>query len=134
MKKKNILALILVFVLLLSAGCAAKSEAMSNTSSSRPSTGGFNSGYDSKLDYEDSADIEMDASADYAPEEPKADGGMVESSTVNYAEKIIYTAHAEVQTLKFDEAVEQVAQLVERLGGFVQSSSVTARTMSEWIW
>lgn len=128
MKKKSILALILVFVLLLSAGCAAntKDEAMSNTSSSRPSVG-TNSGYDGMLDYEESVDMEMGASDDYYAEPPKEDGGMVETSISNYAEKIIYSASAEVQTLKFDEAVEQVAQLVERLGGFVQSSSVTGQ-------
>lgn len=126
MKKKSILALILVFVLLLSAGCAAKThDAMSNTSSSRPSAG-ITGSYDSKAEYEESVDMDMGASDDYA-EAPMEPDGVVETSTSKYAEKIIYTAHAEVQTLKFDEAVEQVAQFVERLGGFVQSSSVTGQ-------
>lgn len=126
MKKKSILALILVFVLLLSAGCAAKSEAMSNTSTSRPSdTGSYDGNY--KAEYDESVDMEYATDDSYAPEAPMENGGMVETSTTNYAEKIIYTASAEVQTLNFDEAVEQVAQLVERLGGFIQSSSVTGQ-------
>lgn len=126
MKMKQILALILALTLIFAAGCAgtARNDASMNTSSSASNTGSSSNGsYDSKLEFSDEADMEIDVSDDY----DAGDGGIVESPTVNYAEKIIYTAHAEVQTLHFEEAVEQISLLVERLGGFVQSSSVTGQ-------
>ncbi|MDO4749425.1 MAG: DUF4349 domain-containing protein [Eubacteriales bacterium] len=41
------------------------------------------------------------------------------------SDKIIYSAYAELETQSFDETVAAVQELVDRYGGFIESSSVT---------
>ena len=42
-------------------------------------------------------------------------------------EKIIYTGYGEIETIDFDVSVEHVYVMVERYGGFIQSSYVTGK-------
>ncbi len=40
-------------------------------------------------------------------------------------DKIIYTGYAEIETLEFDKTVESVYKMIDRYGGFLESSYVT---------
>lgn len=57
-----------------------------------------------------------------------ADGGMTAEdrtdSSVFDSEKIIYSCYAEIETLQFDESCAEVTKLIDRYGGFLESSTV----------
>ncbi len=67
--------------------------------------------------------------------EPMESGGTTSSSSegdaingggqVDLSEKIIYSMYAYIETMDFEGSVEKVNQLLERFGGFVESSSVS---------
>ena len=46
----------------------------------------------------------------------------------SYAEKIIYSGHVYLETLKFDESIAALEQTVKEYGGFIQDSSVDGST------
>jgi len=124
---------ILIIVCMLLSGCsgaamndAATGGAMnSGNTSSAPSSKGDSYGY--------ASDMEM----------PKVemDGGIIEESgttgsfgtladkagSADFAEKIIYTANANIETIKFDESVQMVNAMVLDYGGFIENSYITGQ-------
>ena len=42
-----------------------------------------------------------------------------------FAEKIIYTARAEIETLEFDETIDRIHEMLEINGAFIESSQIT---------
>jgi len=73
--------------------------------------------------------VEMEAPAEEA--KAMATGGIANSESGGtaagemQAEKIIYSANAMIETTEYDATVEGVYAMVERYGGFVQSSSIS---------
>lgn len=62
-------------------------------------------------------------------------GGMTsdpagESDRADSYDKIIYSGSANVETIRFDETVDQVYQMIDRYQGFLESSYVTGRDYS----
>lgn len=125
---RKLIALLLACLMVLSllAGCGGNQSAKSEA-------------YD--MVAEESA-VEYYATADAAPAEPEAPAaessimsnsqtesgagdGINEGGEVDLAEKIIYSMDAHIETMDFDGSVEKVSELLERFGGFVESSSVS---------
>ena len=55
------------------------------------------------------------------------DGGDGEAARAETYDKIIYSGSANVETIRFDETVNQVYELINRYNGFLESSYVTGR-------
>jgi len=133
MKKKLFAVLLAVMMVLgLFAGCAAK-ESVSNTSkyddyylstdgsSVAPSAPGApNYGFDG-----DMADkMENTAGA----ENDSASGAMIPYDPSTTAEKIIYSATVNMETLQFEDTVSALEAAVMSIGGFIESSNVSGDT------
>lgn len=124
---KRLISIILAcfMVLTILAGCGANSSQKSEA-------------YD--MVAEESA-MEYFATADSAPAEPEAPaaeadipnpqgesgaGDAINSGgEADLSEKIIYSMDAHIETMEFDASIEKVNELLERFGGFVESSSVS---------
>jgi len=79
---------------------------------------------------------ESKAEADMPYETGEADGASLVGSTavtkpVDLAEKIIYSASAELETVKFDETVDGISELVSFYDGFMESSYVSGASYRE---
>lgn len=113
--KKNIPALFLALVLILSLpGCgAARTETLAADAENPYAAAGT-----AEAPSAPSADAAGGVGAEAAPEA----GG-----TAVYTDKIIYSGYAEIETQDFDESVSGVSALLDRFGGFLESSSVTGR-------
>ena len=125
MKKRLslILAVLLIAVCLTGCGASAKNEAAYDNSTS--TGGGFF--YDGATS--DSADVEMDYSRnEAAPGEPGS--AIISGVQVDMSEKIIYTAHANIETIDFDGSVEQVYVLLEQYGAYIENSYITGKSYS----
>ncbi|MFI3313561.1 MAG: DUF4349 domain-containing protein [Eubacteriales bacterium] len=57
-----------------------------------------------------------------------ATGGETFTQTVDYTEKIIYSAYLSLETTNFDSATSQVEQLVTQYGGFLESAEQSGNT------
>lgn len=56
---------------------------------------------------------------------------MTEIVTAIDTDKIIYSSYAQVESLDFDESINQVNSLIAEYGGFVENSSVTGTTNAD---
>lgn len=115
--------LAVVFVMAL-CSCGASSEAYDNamsTTTSGSASGGTGK-YEDFVVMEDAAEIEA-----VAPGATMESGSIVATGQTqpSLAEKIIYSANAFVETTEFDASVEQVYQMVEQCGGFMESSYIS---------
>ncbi len=123
--KKNrftsLLCLLLCAMLLCGCGRAVKESAVS---------------YDMEAAEEEySYDESAAATPMEAPAAAMAGGGIANSNGTTAAnaeskgqlrsEKIIYSAYAEVETTEYDKTVTAVSEMVERFGGFIESSSIS---------
>lgn len=118
--KKKALALLISLMLILSlaaCGSAAKSAPMEAPSADYDyGNGGF-------AYMTDAAEAEnQEAPAEPAPEES---GAATTADIAPIADKIIYSAYADIETTEFDESLKAVDALIARVGGFLESSSVT---------
>ena len=121
MKKRiSILLIALMVLTLLISACAAASE---DSTSAGESWNGSDNGATTD-----------DAGAETEPGAPSSDEGasLGEAGTLStsMAEKIIYSANVEMETLDFDETIAAVEEMVERYGGFFESSSVSGNSYS----
>lgn len=131
MKKKLLIALSLSIALLLLVSCAA-SMTDSNTSSFLNTTGsGGPPGAAPQIEsaYDDYGKSEMQYEADMAY--PESAGGGVSTGSgvslsaqtnVSFAEKIIYSATANIETVTFDDTITQLGDLISLYSAFVESS------------
>ena len=112
---KKIVSLLLALMLALSlAACSAKSA--SNDSASMASDS-----YD--FNGAELPDMEYDYTAS---DDGTWDGQSVSSPTADLAErgvKMVYTANIELQTLEFDQAAQDIAALVESMGGYFEQKN-----------
>ena len=142
--KRRVLCLVLGAFLLMAlfAGCgggaidSAFNGAAGKSAASMPMTAAVSL----NESYYDYADYGADEPAEYYGYASSGGSGMVQYATDETGEgdgaraetydKIIYSGSANVETVHFDETVEQVYQLISRYGGFLESSYVTGRDYS----
>lgn len=114
---KRCLTLLLALVLAFSlAACGAK------YAGSEPMTGDYN-GYESaKEDYDFSAtDDEAEDAGAWNGDGQVGSG--IDKSLSERGVKMIYSAHIEMQTLSYEQAVEDIAALVERSGAYFEQKN-----------
>ncbi len=135
--KKNRLTLIAAALLItaLLTGCGGTATAPMTKAEAAPMNGAsyMDSGmaYTSYAAADEYAPMEMEADTAYkgmaggaSYGESSGDPGEERADTYD---KIIYSGSANVETIRFDETVEQVYGMIERFGGFLESSYVTGR-------
>lgn len=121
MKKLRIIALALVFMLMF-AGCSSKAAMDSFTES-------FDGGYRNEMDY-----IVEEPMEEAVTEEEVFDSISDSSSssaadpTYAGARKLIRTFDLTVETLEFDDFIAAVKKEVSKLGGYIESSSVSGNS------
>ena len=126
-------------MLVLFAGCGSLSYGQQDKTAAAPEPIPAMAGADA---YRESA---AQIAAYYAPESDEAwmsepaeaaaydlGGGVAgtptgESSRADTNDKIIYTGNAHVETIRFDETLEQIYDMIERYQGFLESADVTGR-------
>lgn len=117
--KRNVIAILLILALLL-CGCGGAAKSVEMQSAPREPAAAADMAYMEEA-------VEMEASAS----EFKAAGGIANSESgagpqgEMQAEKIIYSANARIETIDYEASVQGVYDMVERFGGFVQSSSIS---------
>lgn len=69
--------------------------------------------------------------ADYAAADGTVDAtGLIQGAeTGSFADKIIYTAYADLETTDLDQSIDTLNGLVEQYGAFLESSSVTGNNL-----
>lgn len=113
MKRNRILAALTALLLCAAlAGCAAKDTAPRANDS-------YSESVASK------GDLTYDSPYGWAPEPTVTDEALAAGSSVPGSAKIIYTADLEMQTLDFDTADAGLKALVESMGGYFESRSVS---------
>ena len=113
MKKKLSLLIAGFSFLVLLAACSS-----SSTPSQKPA-------YDKSV-----STTNTSVAGEEAKPEGAAGGFSYQSSTdngVSLSEKIIYTAEADIETMDFEKSVDGVYSMLQKLGGFVESSTVTGK-------
>ena len=131
-KSVKTLSLLLAVVMIL---CLAGCGSAKNASQAAYAT-------NSAADYYYGAEVPMAepaAAAEWSEAESNAKvqgtGGLSaadSSARTDYdmSEKIIYNAEVRLETTEFDQALEQIAQLVKDLGGYMESTSISGNNYS----
>jgi len=118
--KKKALALLLALLLIIGlCACGASSATISEDTASGTNAEAPEAEYQYETDT--TSDYGGIADADSSTELP---GASDEDGTTT-ADKIIYSAYAEIETRDFETSVQGVYDLIDRYGGFLESSSVT---------
>ncbi|MDD3165213.1 MAG: DUF4349 domain-containing protein [Oscillospiraceae bacterium] len=112
---KKLIALTLLLCLLLCA-CGSAKSASTTTASGGAADSMMAPSYDMAA---------PEASIDTAEDAGSGSGSAAISKQTDLAEKIIYSANAELETTDFDHALTAIDALVADYGGFVESSSVS---------
>ena len=136
----------------MSGGSAAPQAPMSSSAPLRDemSLNLYSSGADGRWDWDDEQDYAYELAAtvvaDSAPQAPMGStrpgaaantpGGEISAEPTSgsgggLAEKIIYTAHAEIETVEFDNTIEAVHGLRARYGAFIENSYVGGRNYAQ---
>ena len=123
MKKLFSIALSLLLIAGLFAGCGASSNSVNATKASMPQE---------VARYEEAAS----SAPAYDMARPEAESGFVandslkSTSSVNLSDrKIIKNASIHLETLEFDEALVLIQQMVEKLGGYIESSDISGTSL-----
>ena len=115
---KKIVSLLLALMLALSlTACSAKSA--SNDSASMASDS-----YDFNSAELPEAEYDYNASDDGAWNGDGQTGSGVDKSLAERGVKMVYTASIEMQTLEFDQAAQDIAALVESVGGYFEQQVI----------
>lgn len=115
--KKRVIALALAALALLAlAGCGANSDTATD------SDVGLN--YFGNIQEDSSGDAEGYGNSMVEMGMSDVVGAALTSTGSLDAEKIIYSAYAEIETLEFDETISGIYALIEACGGFLESSSI----------
>lgn len=132
-RKISALTLILALLMLTLYGCgAAVNKASPTESSDYNYSVGSAPAYDRGGEYGTADSGKGDEGSGWTNNsltlpETKPNTGSTNTDAEVTTEKIIYTGYGEIETVDFDKSVEQVYTLVERYGGFIQSSYVTGK-------
>lgn len=127
--------LALIFALTLSS-CGGSDSAASDSVSSET-----NSSYDvetpsEKYDegsYDDSAsDWEMQSESIGEEKDTSSDTADFANISYSSSDKIIYTADVQIETTEFDDSVAAVYEMVDRYGGFIESSTLSGNRYSDY--
>jgi hypothetical protein len=114
--KKKALALLLALLLVIGlCACGASSSMGSNDTVSAAAPQEAETNETGKADYSGIAD------GDSSQEAP----GAADDTGAPTTDKIIYSAYAEIETRDFETSVQDVYGLIDRYGGFSESSTVT---------
>lgn len=116
----SLLSLLLCAALLSGCGSSHKEASYAATAEEAYYDGGY--AYD---DYAAEAAEPMPAPAMNGIAASGSTAAKAESKGKLQAEKIIYSAYAKVETTEFEKTLEAVSEMVERFGGFVESSSIS---------
>ena len=130
MKKKLLAGLLCALMLLTLCACGAKSVPQSNATEAAYDEGDF--AYEKAMYSMATADMAYEengfapaAAAMSAARAAGADTGAESADAPEEnPEKIIYSSDVTVETTDFDAALGQVSELVDRFGGWVESSSI----------
>jgi len=117
--------LLLLFAL---SGCAAKEDSAAPDSAGYTQTAADDAYGGEEARNSDLKGTDGFVSSNTAAEAPNPSS--TDMTADDLSEKIIYTATATVETLRFDQTMEDVNALVARFGGFLESSSVEGKSYS----
>lgn len=134
-QKKLICAMLAALLLALSAcGASASDSAAAEPAAAEPAIEAMDNGayteeaalYDGE--YAEEMAVEAAAGTDTTADTDRS--GMIQSEgTADLADKIIYTASAELETTDLDKSVDTLYKLVDQYGAFLESSSVTGNNL-----
>ena len=126
MKKRIsvLLAALMVLTFLISACAAGGTASKDNASTSEmwTVTGGSTVATD---------DAQAETESSSPSEDIDSSLGDIGALSTSMTEKIIYSANVDMETLDFEETVAAVEEMVERYGGFFESSSVSGNSYSD---
>jgi len=117
MKKLICLLLVLIVMLSVFAGCGA-------ATSNKADAPAEDMGYSDGMSY-----VEAPADAP-APEAGAASvvGTLTKVTDASLGEKMIYSANAEIETVKFDETIEAVYDMLEEYDAFIESTYISGQS------
>lgn len=122
---KRIACLLLGLILLVAAGCAAKSEipfaADQAAPAEEPARGEEGFGFNGT---DDTGKGAVEATEESVESTAQAD-------TAQYGNKIIKSVYMNVETYEFDRTLTAMQNLLTGMGGYVESSSVTGRSLHD---
>lgn len=130
MKQKKLICMMLAVLLLALSACGASSSAAADTMPVEEAMEAVdNDDYTGEAAmYDGEYAEEMAAGNDTAANTDPS--GMIQSEgTANLADKIIYTASADLETTDLDKSVDTLYQLVDQYGAFLESSTVTGNNL-----
>ena len=139
MKQKKLICAMLAALLLAFSACgaSASNSAAADTAAAEPAMA--MEPMDNGAYTEDAAVYDGEYAEETAAEAPAAGtdtaantdpSGMIQSEgTANLADKIIYTASADLETTDLDKSMDTLYQLVDQYGAFLESSSVTGNNL-----
>lgn len=152
MKKTIAILLCVIIAAALLSGCGAMKDAGWNASSSGSGGGSWDNMAREEMGYgyDDGAYAPMPSStpgASYNSSASKPGGEITYAMTAGdtmeaevisntgggdgYAEKIIYTASADIETIEFDETINNVYELMALYGAFIEDSYVGGRNYAQ---
>lgn len=123
MKKRILLLLAAAFLFAALCGCAASMK----TADSIASAPAAYYGNDVKSE---TATEDSDTAATMENDDTPGDAALTTAAgrQSSFLEKIIYSARADIETVKFDESVDKIYELVGKYGAFLESSNVSGST------
>lgn len=119
--KRTVIALLLICVLLFTGCGGAAKSAEAQAAPAEPAAADMNSYAEEAVEMEAPA-MEMKATAAGGIANRESGGS---AAGEMQAEKIIYSANAMIESVDYEATVQGVYDMVERFGGFVQSSSIS---------
>jgi len=121
--KKRLLSLLLCGLLPLCAACGAATTPASDQKA--PEAGGQNGRDDFEYFSDTVTSYADDAPQEFTETQSLTAAAGVPAPAVTEGDKIIWSAYAEVETQDLDATVAAVRELLERWGGFTESSAIT---------
>lgn len=119
-KKLNLIIMMLIAALLLTACGAASQESAAYDMAAKEEV------MEETVVEEEFLEFSTDSTA--STTEAPASGVVTQEQAQQYAEKIIYSGHVNIETTDFDASITALNKAVTEYGGFVQDSNVSGRS------